>query len=250
YNPNENDDTIILRIMDQNEENELLRITQNTDAFTCEVMGNAYFLMKDRPDILKPYPQMTAMINRRYSEIVGYPLPSTLCLNPAGAPTLSVPLDNIEGYLYSEWRKGNLDEWKTQEKATYLAAKIQSGIEKTTRILQHANISESTQQSAFLETMAMCGLKQLEIPPPHTHIPIEKMVEEVLLADKTFQAFLVTDPSASLSMLGEIIETLSDQVFHAIFRIDPQAIQKMAEEQLTTLHVRSEQQSGCLCCFL
>ncbi|MGK7489518.1 hypothetical protein ACSREC_35980, partial [Salmonella enterica] len=23
-----------------------------------------------------------------------------------------------------------------------------------------------------------------------------------------------------------------------------------AEEQLTTLHVRSEQQSGCLCCFL
>lgn len=61
--------------------------------------------------------------------------------------------------------------------------------------------------------MTMCGLKQLEIPPPHTHIPIEKMVEEVLLADKTFQAFLVTDPSASLSMLGEIIETLSDQVF-------------------------------------
>ncbi|EBA8571536.1 SPI-2 type III secretion system effector SifA, partial [Salmonella enterica] len=250
YNPNENDDTIILRIMDQNEENELLRITQNTDAFTCEVMGNAYFLIKDRPDILKPHPQMTAMINRRYSEIVDYPLPSTLCLNPAGAPTLSVPLDNIKGYLYSEWRKGNLDEWKTQEKVTYLAAKIQSGIEKTTRILQHANISESTQQNAFLETMTMCGLKQLEIPPPHTHIPIEKMVEEVLLADKTFQAFLVTDPSASLSMLGEIIETLSDQVFHAIFRIDPQAIQKMAEEQLTTLHVRSEQQSGCLCCFL
>lgn len=163
---------------------------------------------------------------------------------------LSVPLDNIEGYLYTELRKGHLDGWKAQEKATYLAAKIQSGIEKTTRILHHANISESTQQNAFLETMAMCGLKQLEIPPPHTHIPIEKMVKEVLLADKTFQAFLVTDPSTSQSMLAEIIETISDQVFHAIFRIDPQAIQKMAEEQLTTLHVRSEQQSGCLCCFL
>lgn len=139
---------------------------------------------------------------------------------------LSVPLDNIEGYLYTELRKGHLDGWKAQEKATYLAAKIQSGIEKTTRILHHANISESTQQNAFLETMAMCGLKQLEIPPPHTHIPIEKMVKEVLLADKTFQAFLVTDPSTSQSMLAEIIETISDQVFHAIFRIDPQAIQK------------------------
>ncbi|ECV9962819.1 TPA: SPI-2 type III secretion system effector SifA [Salmonella enterica] len=250
HNPHENDDTIILRIMDQNEENELLRITQNTDTFSCEVMGNLYFLMKDRPDILKSHPQMTAMIKRRYSEIVDYPLPSTLCLNPAGAPILSVPLDNIEGCLYSEWRKGHLDEWKTQEKVTYLAAKIQSGIEKTTRILQHANISESTQQSAFLETMAMCGLKQLEIPPPHTHIPIEKMVKEVLLADKTFQAFLVTDPSTSQSMLAEIVEAISDQVFHAIFRIAPQSIQKMAEEQLTTLHVRSEQQSGYLCCFL
>lgn len=241
---------MILRIMDQNEENELLRITQNTDTFSCEVMGNLYFLMKNRPDTLKSHPQMTAMIKRRYSEIVDYPLPSTLCLNPAGAPILSVPLDNIEGYLYTELRKGHLDGWKAQEKATYLAAKIQSGIEKTTRILHHANISASTQQNAFLETMAMCGLKQLEIPPPHTHIPIEKMVKEVLLADKTFQAFLVTDPSTSQSMLAEIIETLSDQVFHAIFRIDPQAIQKMAEEQLTTLHVRSEQQSGCLCCFL
>ncbi|HCR9915646.1 TPA: SPI-2 type III secretion system effector SifA, partial [Salmonella enterica subsp. enterica serovar Typhi] len=68
--------------------------------------------------------------------------------------------------------------------------------------------------------------------------------------DKTFQAFLVTDPSASLSMLAEIVEAISDQVFHAIFRIAPQSIQKMAEEQLTTLHVRSEQQSGYLCCFL
>ncbi|EKB9494989.1 SPI-2 type III secretion system effector SifA [Salmonella enterica] len=250
HNPHENDAIMILRIMDQNEENELLRITQNTDTFSCEVMGKVYFLMKDRPDILKSHPQMTAMINTRYSDIADYPLPSTLCLNFAGAPTLSVPLDNIEGYLYSELRKGHLDEWKTQEKVTYLAAKIQSGIEKTTRILQHANISESTQQNAFLETMAMCGLKQLEIPPPHTHIPIEKMVKEVLLADKTFQAFLVTDPSTSQSMLAEIIEAISDKVFHAIFRIDPQAIQKMAEEQLTTLHVRSEQQSGCLCCFL
>ncbi len=33
------------------------------------------------------------------------------------------------------------------------------------------------------------------------------MVEEVLLAI-SIKAFLVTDPSASLSMLGEIIETL------------------------------------------
>ncbi|MGS8556926.1 SPI-2 type III secretion system effector SifA, partial [Salmonella enterica subsp. enterica serovar Weslaco] len=135
-------------------------------------------------------------------------------------------------------------------KVTYLAAKIQSGIEKKTRTLQHANISESTQQNAFLETMAMCGLKQLKIPPPHTHISIEKMVKEVLLADKTFQAFLVTDPSTSQSMLAEIVELISDKVFHAIFRIAPQTIQKMAEEQLITLHVRSEQQSGCLCCFL
>ncbi len=73
HNPHENDATIILRIMDQNEENELLRITQNTDTFSCEVMGNLYFLMKDRPDILKSHPQMTAMIKRRYSEIVDYP---------------------------------------------------------------------------------------------------------------------------------------------------------------------------------
>ncbi|EDN7243119.1 SPI-2 type III secretion system effector SifA [Salmonella enterica subsp. enterica serovar Thompson] len=250
YNPRENDATIIFRIMDENEEVELLRITQSTDTFSYKIMGRSYFLIEDCPSILKSHPQMRLVINKRYSEIVDYPLPSTLCLNLAGAPTLSVPLDNIEGYLYSELRKGNLDEWKVQEKVTYLAAKIQSGIEKTTRILQHANISESTQQKAFLETMAMCGLKQLEIPPPHTHIPIEKMVKEVLLADKTFQAFLVTDPNTSQSMLAEIVEAISDQVFHAIFRIAPRSIQKMAEEQLTTLHVRSEQQSGCLCCFL
>ncbi|EAO2683967.1 type III secretion system effector SifA [Salmonella enterica] len=250
YNPHENDDTIIFRIMDQNEESELLRITQNADTFSCQIMGHSYILMKDSPGILKTYPQTSFIINKRYSEIVDYPLPSTLCLNLADAPMLSVPLDNIEGYLYSEWRKGNLDEWKSQEKVTYLTVKIQSGIEKTTRILHHANISEGTQQNAFLETMAMCGLKPVEIPPPHTHIPIEKMVKEVLLADKKLQAFLVTDPSASQSMLAEIIEVISDKVFHAIFRTDPQAIQKMAEEQLTTLHVRSEQQSGCLCCFL
>lgn len=64
---------MILRIMDQNEENELLRITQNTDTFSCEVMGKVYFLMKDRPDILKSHPQMTAMINTRYSDIADYP---------------------------------------------------------------------------------------------------------------------------------------------------------------------------------
>ncbi|MCZ5238205.1 SPI-2 type III secretion system effector SifA, partial [Escherichia coli] len=87
--------------------------------------------------------------------------------------------------------------------------------------LHHANISESTQQNAFLETMAMCGLKQLEIPPPHTHIPIEKMVKEVLLADKTFQAFLVTDPSTIQCMLAELVVDMSVQVFQVIFRFDP-----------------------------
>ncbi|ECC1660439.1 SPI-2 type III secretion system effector SifA [Salmonella enterica subsp. salamae] len=251
YNPDENDATIIFRILDQNEEDELLRITQSTDTFSCIIMGNSYILMKDCPDILKSHPQMTFIINKRYSETVDYPLPSTLCLNLAGAPMLSVPLDNIDGYLYSEWRKGNLDAWKAQEKATYLTAKIQSGIQKTMRTLHHANISENTQQRAFLETMAMCGLKSPKTSPPHTHIPIEKMVEEVLLADKEFQAFLVADASASQSMLAEIIEAVSDTVFHALFRTDPQAIQRMAEEQLTTLHVRSDQQSGNgLCCFL
>ncbi|HCL5343360.1 TPA: SPI-2 type III secretion system effector SifA [Salmonella enterica] len=250
YNPHENDATIIFRIIDQNEEDELLRITQSTDTFSCTIMGNSYFLMKDCPDFLKSHPQMTLIINKRYSETVDYPLPSTLCLELAGATRLSIPLDNIDGYLYSEWRKGNFDEWKSLEKVNYLAGKIRSGIEKTMRILNHAEISESTQQSAFLETMAMCGCKPIETPPPHTHIPIEKMVEEVLLADKTFQAFLVTDASASQDMVAEIIEAISDKVFHALFRTDPQAIQKMAEEQLTTLHVRSDQQSGGLCCFL
>ncbi|AXC86428.1 type III secretion system effector SifA [Salmonella enterica subsp. salamae serovar 56:b:[1,5]] len=251
HNPHENDATIIFRIMDQNEEDELLRITQSTDTFSCNIMGKSYLFMKDCPSILKSHPQMTLIINKRYSETVDYPLPSTLCLNLAGTPMLSVPLDNIEGYLYSEWRKGNLDAWKAQEKAAYLATKIQSGIEKTTRILHHANISESIQQSAFLETMAMCGLKPLETPPPHTHIPIEKMVEEVLLADKAFQTFLVTDASAGQNMLAEIIEAISDKVFHALFRTDPQAIQKMAEEQLTALHIRSLRQGGNrLCCFL
>ncbi len=43
HNPHENDAIMILRIMDQNEENELLRITQNTDTFSCEVMGKVYF---------------------------------------------------------------------------------------------------------------------------------------------------------------------------------------------------------------
>ncbi|EBH9039690.1 TPA: SPI-2 type III secretion system effector SifA [Salmonella enterica] len=251
YNPRENDATIIFRIMDENEEVELLRITQSTDTFSYKIMGRSYFLIEDYPGILKSHPQMRLVINKRYSEVVDYPLPSTLCLKLAGAPMLSVPLDNIDGYLYSEWRKGNLDEWKAQEKATYLEAKIQSGIKKTIQTLRHANISESTQQSALLKTMTMCGLKPVETPPPHTHIPIEKMVEEVLLADKKFQACLVSDASVSQNMLADIIETIADKVFHALFRIDPQVIQKMAEEQLTTLHVRSDQQRGDgLCCFL
>lgn len=53
HNPHENDATIILRIMDQNEENELLRITQNTDTFSCEVMGNLYFLIERSPGYFK-----------------------------------------------------------------------------------------------------------------------------------------------------------------------------------------------------
>ncbi len=129
--------------------------------------------MKDRPDILKSHPQMTAMINRRYSDIADYP-PFDIMSQSCWRADIIGFIRQHRGYLYSELRKGHLDEWKTQVKVTYPAAKIQSGIEKTTRILQHANISESTQQNAFLETMAMCGLKQLEIPPPHTHIPIEK----------------------------------------------------------------------------
>ncbi len=51
-----NDDTIILRIMDQNEENELLRITKIPMPLPVKSWGMLIF-NKDRPDILKPHPQ-------------------------------------------------------------------------------------------------------------------------------------------------------------------------------------------------
>ncbi len=62
-----NDDTIILRIMDQTKRTNCYVSLKNTDAFT-QKSWECLFLIKDRPDILKPHPQMTAMINRRYSE--------------------------------------------------------------------------------------------------------------------------------------------------------------------------------------
>ncbi len=66
---------LFFRIMDQNEEDELLRITQSTDTFSCNIMGKSYLFMKDCPSILKSHPQMTLIINKRYSETVDYPLP-------------------------------------------------------------------------------------------------------------------------------------------------------------------------------
>ncbi len=50
--------------------------------------------------------------------------------SPAGAPTLSVPLDNIEGIYILNGEKGNLDEWETCKKGNLPQRKIQSGIEK------------------------------------------------------------------------------------------------------------------------
>lgn len=250
YNPHEDDSTIIYHILDENGKDELLCIIQNTDTVHCKAMGNSYFAVREQPVCLKSYPQMTYTINKKYSEIVECSFPSTLCLKLAGTPFLLVPLNNIVKYLYSELDNRNLDKWKTQEKANYLAEKIRAGIEKAMRILYHADISESMQQRAFLETMSMCGLKSTETSPPPTHIPIGKMVHAVLLEDKKFKRFLATDTNASQSMLAEIIEIVSDGVFRALFRTDPQAIQKMAEEQLTTLHVRSDQQDGRLGDFL
>ncbi len=66
--------------MDQNEENELLRITQNTDAVLPVKSWGMLIFNKRSPRYFKTAStNETAMINRRYSEIVDYPLPSTLC---------------------------------------------------------------------------------------------------------------------------------------------------------------------------
>ncbi|EIV8868731.1 SPI-2 type III secretion system effector SifA [Salmonella enterica] len=250
YNPHGDDSTIIFRIVDEKGGDDLLRITQSTDIFSCTIMGEIYFLMKSKPGLLKSYPQMTFTINKRYSEVLESLTPSTLCLNLAGEPLLSVPLYSIVKHVNSELFKTNF-EWKAQEKINYLATKIRSGIESAKHTLHQENISESTQQRAFLETMSMCGLKPTETPPPPTHVPIAKMVETILLENKTFQAFLVTNANTSQSFLDEIIEAVSDHVFRGLFRTDPQVIQKMAEEQLTKLHVRSHRQGGNgLSCFL
>lgn len=250
YNPHGDDSTIIFRIIDENRDDDLLRIIQSTDIFSCTIMGRVYFWIRDNPKFLKSYPKVTFTINKRYSEILNSLIPSTLCLNLAGAPLLSVPLYSIVRHLNSELNKTNLD-WKAQENVNYPKKKIQSGIESAMHTLHQTNISEGTCQRAFLETMSMCGLQPTEPSPPPTHISIAKMVEKILLADESFQEFLVTDANASQSMLAEIIEAVSDSVFRCLFRIDPQAIQKMAEEQLTTLHVRSLRQGGSgLCCFL
>ncbi|MBA3111408.1 SPI-2 type III secretion system effector SifA [Salmonella enterica] len=249
YNPLEDDSILILCIVDENGGDELLRITQSADTCSYTIMGKNYPSREDRPGVLKSHPQTTLTINKRYSEVIDYPLPSTLCLNVAGAPSLSVPLDNLDGYLYSEWRRGNLDEWKKNEKVNYLTAKIKTGIDETALALQPENISDSIQQKACLKAMSQCGIKLTEIPAGHT--AIEKMVKQVLLSDRKFQQLIETHARTGQSMLAEIIEEISDATFRAIFKTDPRVVKNMAGEQLTSLCVRSTQQHGCgLCCFL
>lgn len=249
YNPREDDSTLVLCIVDENGGDELLRITQSADTCSYTIMGKNYPPIEDRPGVLKSHPQTTLIINKRHSEVIDYPLPSTLCLNLAGAPSLSVPLDNLDGYLYSEWRRGNLDEWKNNEKVNYLTAKIQAGIDETALALQPENISDRIQQKACLKAMSQCGIKLTEIPAGHT--AIEKMVKQVLLSDRKFQRLIETHDRTGQNMLAEIIEEISDATFRAIFKTDPRVVKNMAGEQLTSLYVRSTQQNGCgLCCFL
>ncbi|EBR6754573.1 SPI-2 type III secretion system effector SifA [Salmonella enterica subsp. houtenae serovar 43:z4,z32:-] len=250
YNPHGDDSTIIFRIVDEKGGDDLLRITQSTDIFSCTIMGEIYFLMKSKPGLLKSYPQMTFTINKQYSEALKNIIPTRLCLNLADEPFLSISLHSILRLVNSQLYKTN-SEWKAQEKINYLATKIRSGIENVMHTLHQTNISESTRQRAFLETMSMCGLKPIETSPPPTHVPIVKIVEMVLLENQVFKTFLENNANTRQSIQAELIEAISDNLFRDLFRTDPQAIQKMAEEQLTTLHIRWLRQGGSgLCCFL
>ncbi len=85
--------------------------------------------MKDRPDILKSHPQMTAMIKRRYSEIVDYP-PFDIMSQSCWRADIIGSIRQHRGYLYTELRKGHLDGWKAQEKATYRQRKFSLGLKR------------------------------------------------------------------------------------------------------------------------
>ncbi len=74
---------------------------------------------------------------------------------PAGAPTLSVPLDNIGVSIF--WRKFGDERWKTQEKVTYGSENSVWDCLKRQRICSMRIYRKKVlSKNAFLETMAMC----------------------------------------------------------------------------------------------
>lgn len=117
HNPDEDDSTTVMRITGEDGGEDLLTITYNMQTYEYKIMGQTYAFLKEQPDVLRTHPQVFFTVNKRYNETVNCLLPSTLCLIPADAPPLSVPLDNLGGYFYSECKKGNLDKWKEQERA-------------------------------------------------------------------------------------------------------------------------------------
>ncbi|EFZ9938845.1 SPI-2 type III secretion system effector SifB, partial [Salmonella enterica] len=159
-------------------------------------------------------------INIKASTYVCEPLcclfPERLLLSLSGGITFSVDLKNIKETLIDMAEKGNLCDWKEQERKAAISSRINLGIAQA----GVPPIDDAIKNKIAAKVIENTNLKNATFHANHTQSSVTQLVYSCLFKNEILMNMLEESSSHGLLCLNDLVEYVALQVHNSLFSED------------------------------
>lgn len=190
-----------------------LCIVIRQDHYYYDIMNRTALCVDTQSAHLKRYSD----INIKASTYVCEPLcclfPERLLLSLSGGITFPVDLKNIKETLIAMAEKGNLCDWKEQERKAAISSRINLGIAQASV----TPIDDAIKNKIAAKGIENTNLKNAIFEPNHTQSSVTQLVYSCLFKNEILMNMLEENSSHDLLCLNDLAEYVALQVHNSFF---------------------------------
>ncbi|EAO2683577.1 type III secretion system effector SifB [Salmonella enterica] len=204
-----------------------LCIVIRQDHYYYNIMGKTVICIDTYPEPLKKYPDVNIKTGTYVCEPLCCLFPERLLFLLSGGITFSIDLRNIKETLIDMAEKGNLCDWKEQERKAAISSRIHTGIAQAGVTV----IDEATKNTIAAKVIEATNLKNATFDPNHTQSSITQMVYSCLFKNEILMNMLEENFSHDLLCLNDLAEYVALQVHNSLFSEDLSSLVETAKNE-------------------
>ncbi|ECJ7409293.1 SPI-2 type III secretion system effector SifB, partial [Salmonella enterica] len=193
-----------------------LCIVIRQDHYYYDIMNRTVLCVDTQSAHLKRYSDINIKTSTYVCEELCCLFPERLLLSLSGGITFSVDLKNIKETLIAMAEKGNLCDWKEQERKAAISSRISLGITQA----DLPPIDDAIKNKIAAKVIEDTNLKNATFEPNYAQSSVTQIVYSCLFKNEILMNMLEESSSHGLLCLNDLAEYVALQVHNSLFSED------------------------------